>query len=67
MKIVIIGAGNMGGWLARSLASENELMVMDQYPEKSKQISLQNSKIQSLSSMEEIKKFKPGFLINAVS
>ncbi len=67
MKIVIIGAGNMGGWLARNLAAENELILTDQYPEKSKQISLQNSKIQSLSALEEIKKFKPGFLINAVS
>jgi prephenate dehydrogenase len=62
-KIVILGAGNMGGWLVESLCLDYEVAVYDTDKHKLKYFF--NS--YRFTSLEEIRDFKPDMLINAVS
>lgn len=62
-KILVIGAGNMGSWLVESLCLDYEVGVYDK--DKSKLKYLFNS--HRLLSFEEIQKFDPEMVINAVS
>jgi prephenate dehydrogenase len=63
MKIVILGAGNMGAWLVESLCLDYEVGVFDK--DKSKLKYLFHS--HRLLTFEEIRDFSPDLLINAVS
>jgi prephenate dehydrogenase len=62
-KILVLGAGNMGSWLVESLCLDYEVGVYDK--DKSKLKYLFNS--HRLLSFEEIQKFDPEMVINAVS
>ena len=63
MKIVILGAGHMGAWLARELSGENEVAVYDTDERKSAAVK----NVFHLSHSREIKDYQPELLINAVS
>jgi prephenate dehydrogenase len=63
MKIVILGTGHMGAWLARELSGENEVAVYD--IDGRKPAALKN--VSRLSHTREIEGFQPELLINAVS
>lgn len=62
MKILIIGAGKMGSWLADELCINHETAIYDKNLQKMKYVF----KTERLTSMEEIEKFSPELLINAV-
>ncbi|MFH0889366.1 MAG: prephenate dehydrogenase/arogenate dehydrogenase family protein [Planctomycetota bacterium] len=63
MKIAVIGFGKMGSWLAKGIASDNEVAVYDIDSTKTKNAN--NVKI--LSGLMELESFKPAILINAVN
>lgn len=63
MKIAILGAGLMGSWLAKALSKEHEIALYD--IERSKAEKLKLGKV--LSSMQELGRFAPEMLINAVT
>ena len=63
MKIVILGMGHMGSWLAGELSKQNELAVFDK--DRAKLAGLTD--ILTLQDLAGIKDFDPEFLINAVS
>lgn len=62
MRILILGAGKMGTWLAESLCLDNEVGIYDPIKEKLRYIF--NS--QRFLSYEEFKEFQPDILINSV-
>ncbi|MBN1598136.1 MAG: prephenate dehydrogenase [Bacteroidales bacterium] len=62
-SILILGAGRMGAWLVESLCLEHEVGVFD--TDKTKLRYLFNS--HRFITYDEIKKFKPEMVINAVS
>ncbi len=63
MRIVILGAGNMGTWFASCLNEQHKVGIYD----RKKELSLKISGITIFPEMSEIKDFKPELLINAVS
>jgi prephenate dehydrogenase len=63
MKITILGAGNMGEWLAACLREKHEIGVYDEKIERSKSIS----GVLAFKEISEIENFQPELLINAVS
>ncbi len=63
MKIVILGAGHMGSWIAKELSKEHQTYIYDKDSDRLAQIK--SSKI--LNSLEEIREIDPELLINAVS
>jgi prephenate dehydrogenase len=63
MKIVILGAGHMGSWLAEVLSAEHEIAVYDSDETKVRK----RFNILPLQSLSEIRNFGPTLLINAVS
>jgi len=63
MRIVIIGAGRMGGWLAREFSKEHEVAIYD--IDQQKYASIPEAK--GFESLNEICSFNPKLLINAVS
>jgi len=63
MKIAILGAGLMGSWLAKELSKGHVIALYD--IEKSKADGLKMGKV--LSSMQELGKFAPEMLLNAVT
>jgi prephenate dehydrogenase len=63
MRIMILGAGNMGTWFANRLKSEHEIGVYDLNIEKSNRIS----GVRIFDELPEIKDFQAEILINAVS
>ena len=63
MKIAIIGAGKMGCWLAKALASGNEIALYDRTPAKAQKVP----GVKILHDLPELAEFSPGLLINAVS
>jgi len=63
VKIAVLGAGNMGSWIARELMRDNDVIVYD--IDRSKAEKIQEAK--QLNSMSELKSFAPDMLINAVS
>ncbi len=63
MKIVILGAGHMGSWLARQLLIENEVALYD--VDETKSASVEN--VRRLIDLCALKEFQPDLLINAVT
>ncbi len=63
MKICILGAGKMGTWLTDALCLDHEVAIYDPNLEKLKYIF----NTQRLTQLEEITKFGPELLINAVT
>jgi len=66
MKIAIIGAGHMGGWLAREFSDVHEVAVYDIDREKTDKLK-EVIKILVLNDLTEVAVFSPQLLINAVS
>jgi prephenate dehydrogenase len=62
MKIAVIGVGHMGGWLASTLAKDNEVAIYDIDKAKAKKIG----KVTILNELSELSGFKPELLIDAV-
>jgi prephenate dehydrogenase len=62
-KIVILGAGNMGSWMADALCMDFEVAVYD--VDKSRLKYLFN--VQRFMELDEIREFEPELLINSVS
>lgn len=62
MRILIIGAGKMGSWLADELCLQHETAIYDKDLQKMKYVF----KIERLTVLEEIEHFNPELLINAV-
>jgi len=63
MKIVVLGFGHMGSWIAQELSSNNQVAVFDKDQKKLR--NLHNLK--RLESVAQIKNFAPQMLINVVS
>lgn len=63
MKILIVGAGNMGAWLVEALCLDHEVGIFDMDKRKLKFFFNSHRFIKS----EEIKNFAPKLMINAVS
>ena len=61
-KILILGAGNMGSWMAESLCLDYEVGIYDKDLKKLRYFF----KTQRLTNYDEIAEFKPDLLINAV-
>lgn len=61
MKILVIGAGKMGSWLAGELAKEHEVAVFD--TDKTRKVE----KTVALATLEDVMNFNPGLLVNAAS
>ena len=62
-KILILGAGKMGLWLAESLCLDYEVAIYDRDYEKMKYVF----RTRRLEAMEEARGFAPDLLINAVN
>jgi prephenate dehydrogenase len=63
MRIVVLGFGKMGSWLANRLAEDNEVAVYDINPSKTKNAAV----MKVLSEMAQLASFRPELLINAVN
>jgi len=63
MNIVILGAGHMGSWLAEKLKKTHNAGIYDQKSQKTKS----KKGLTVFKELQEIKKFQPEILINAVS
>jgi prephenate dehydrogenase len=63
MKILILGMGHMGLWLARELRSGNEVAVYDR--DLGKALGLEG--VTAIMELPDIVSFKPELVINAVS
>ena len=63
MKIVILGAGKMGMFMADTLCMDHDVAVYARHPEKLRYCL----NVRRFSTMEEIKDFDPDLLINAVT
>lgn len=63
MKILVLGAGNMGAFFIDTLCFEYDVAVYDSDPERMKYLF----RTRRIEQLEEIKEFAPDLLINAVS
>jgi len=63
MKIVILGAGHMGTWLAENLKKSHSIGIYDKKSQKTKS----KKHLTVFKDISEIKDFKPEILINAVN
>ncbi|MEW6668189.1 MAG: prephenate dehydrogenase/arogenate dehydrogenase family protein [Thermodesulfobacteriota bacterium] len=63
MKVVVIGAGRMGTWLAESLGGSHEVAVYDRIREKPGSLV----KAKPISDLKAVEKIDPDLLINAAS
>jgi prephenate dehydrogenase len=63
MKVVIVGAGRMGRWLAGELSSGHNVSIYDRDPDKLKELTGTTC----LASLEAIRDFRPDLLVNAVT
>lgn len=63
MKILVLGAGNMGAWFVETLCLDYEVAVYDTDLEKMKYFF----RTRRIENLEEISDFDPDLLINAVS
>ena len=63
MKILVLGAGNMGAFFIDTLCFEYEVAVYDTDPERMKYLF----RTRRIEKLEEVREFAPGLLINAVS
>ncbi|MBP7460854.1 MAG: prephenate dehydrogenase [Candidatus Delongbacteria bacterium] len=64
MKIVVIGTGHMGLWLAETLARSHQVAVFDIDPDKTRNLPIYLTRLETLNQVHE---FKPWMLINAVT
>ena len=62
MNILVIGAGKMGGWMARLLSHEHQTAIMDSNPRKTNKLS----GLLRLNDFQDIPEFAPDMIINAV-
>lgn len=77
MRIGIIGAGHMGGWLAREFSASHEVAIFDLDAQKAKrsisegeggqQGAKSSANVRVLLELSQLAQFKPELLINAVS
>ncbi len=69
MKIAIIGAGNMGAWLANELAGEHQIALYNRTKPKAEDAAarITGGKVRVLASLSELSPLAPDMLINAVS
>ncbi len=65
MKIAILGAGHMGGWLLERLSPEHSLAVYD--IDNTRMADLGNRNVLKLENCSDLKYFQSEMLINAVS
>jgi prephenate dehydrogenase len=63
MKILVLGAGNMGAFFIDTLCFEYDVAVYDSNPERMKYLF----RTRRIETMEQISEFDPDLLINAVS
>ena len=63
MKILVLGAGNMGAFFIDTLCFEYDVAVYDTDPERMKYLF----RTRRIEQLEEIREFAPDLLINAVS
>jgi prephenate dehydrogenase len=63
MKILVLGAGNMGSFFIDTLCFEYDVAVYDTDPEKMKYLF----RTRRIEQLEEIREFAPDLLINAAS
>jgi prephenate dehydrogenase len=63
MKIVIVGAGNMGHWLAEILAHDHQIAIFDIDPSRTHDMT----PFTILNKTHDIQTFSPWMLINAVT
>jgi prephenate dehydrogenase len=63
MKIVILGAGHMGKWLASELIKDHEVGVYDTDPARTAELP----RVRVIGEPNRLRTFKPDILINAVS
>jgi len=62
MRIIILGAGRMGAWLAETLSRKHEVGVLDTDPERVASVP----GVRALRSDEDIRSFAPELLVNCV-
>ncbi len=62
MKIAVLGCGHMGSWLAEELSRSHFVAAMDPLPGRISALK----KVNHLKTLDELAKFKPHLLINAV-
>jgi len=63
MKILVLGAGNMGAFFIDTLCFEYDVAVYDTDPERMKYLF----RTRRIEQLEEVREFAPDLLINAVS
>ncbi len=63
MKILVLGAGNMGAFFIDTLCFEYDVAVYDNDPERMKYLF----RTRRIEQLEEVREFAPDLLINAVS
>ena len=63
MKILVLGAGNMGAFFIDTLCFEYDVAVYDADPERMKYLF----RTRRIEQLEEVREFAPDLLINAVS
>ena len=62
MRVIILGLGNIGSWLANILQNREETFIFDVDPIKYNQFT----KVNSIESLHDINCIKPDLIINAV-
>lgn len=62
MRIVVLGVGRMGSWLARALGRDHEVLVRDEDPAKTGSVP----GVRTARSDEDIRDFAPELLVNCV-
>ena len=63
MKIAVLGAGHMGGWLIKMLSPDHKVCVFDTDCSRTEKIR----SAEVISAYSRLKSFKPDLLVNAVS
>ena len=63
MKILVLGAGNMGAWFIETLCLDHEVAVFDTNPERMKYLF----RTRRIEDLDYVREFAPDMLINAVS
>ena len=62
MKILVLGFGRMGSWMAGELARSHDVFVFDRDPARTRE----TPRVKALERLDDIAGLKPGLLINAV-